>query len=266
VRAGRHVFCETPAAVDAAGVRTILDVAAEAHARGLSFVSGLHSRHHAATAAIIARVLDGGIGRPLHARATSLVGLPWSRGTEPGWTAAEIAARNWISDDRLSGGSLVEHHVHALDRAIWALGDEPPIAAVAVPAARPLPSPPEGAWAPAATVRYHFAAGRVLDAGIDRRAGTRTEIEEWVRGTSGQADLRRHDAATPNAHQACIAALVRTLRSSGRVDDLATLCRSTMVAIMGRTAAETGGPVAWHDLWPVAAEPLPLRPLQSERV
>ena len=39
-----------------------------------------------------------------------------------------------------------------------------------------------------------------------------------------------------------------------------------MVAIMGRTAAETGRPVAWYDLWPVAAEPLPLRPLQSERV
>ena len=274
VHAGRHVFCETPTAVDAAGVRTILAVAGEARRRGLSFVSGFHSRHHAPTVATITRILDGAIGRPLRGVAISHIGLPWQRRPQAGSTLAEAVQRNWISDDRLSGGGFVEHHVHAIDRGIWALGDEAPATATAVHAPSFLPALPLASAA--ATIHYRFDDGRSLEACLVRREGIDMRIEESLEASAGRADLRDHTvvgrdewraAGSPaGGHAVCIASLIRAMRSAGRVEDLEAACRSTMIAVMGRMAAETSGPVAWRDLWPHVTSSSPLRPLQCDAV
>jgi myo-inositol 2-dehydrogenase/D-chiro-inositol 1-dehydrogenase len=284
VQAGRHVFCETPTAVDAAGVRTMLAVADLARTRGLSFVSGFHSRHHAPTVATITRILEGEIGRPLRGVAISHIGLPWRREPQPGSTPAETVQRNWITDDRLSGGGFVEHHVHAIDRAIWALGDDAPTAATAVHAEAFLP--PAVATPTTATIHYRFADGRSLEACLVRREDIEMRIEESLEATAGRADLRQHtlvgnilrdparsgsdgrhgDGQVASGHAAGVASLVRALRSGRRVDDLETACRSTMIAVMGRMASESRDEVSWHDLWPRVTESSPLRPLQCSRV
>ena len=274
VRAGRHVFCETPTAVDAAGVRMILATAAEARHRGLSFVSGFHSRHHPPTVATIGRILDGRIGRPLRGVAIGHVGLPWRRPPRPGSPPAEVIERNWISAERLSGGGFVEHHVHAIDRCIWAFGDEAPATAVAIPAPAALPARPN--VSEAKRIHYRFADGRALEACLVRREGIDLRIEESLEATAGRADLRgrtvvgrdawQADGDSSGGHAACIASLIQALRSAGRIDDLETACRSTMIAVMGRTAAETHGTVAWQDLWTSPADVLPLRPIQCEGV
>src|ERR1700730_3030479 len=46
VRAGKHVFAEKPVAVDAPGVRSVLDTCALARKKNLSIVSGLCLRYH----------------------------------------------------------------------------------------------------------------------------------------------------------------------------------------------------------------------------
>jgi predicted dehydrogenase len=274
IHAGRHVYCETPAAVDAAGARSILALADEARRRGLSFAAGLHSRHDERLRQTIAGVLGGRIGQQVHGVATARLGLPWSRGPLPGWSPAEAADRNWIADPATSGGSFVEHHIHAIDRAIWALGDVAPLAAVPVDTPLVLPPHPPGVASSATAVRFVFAGGVTLDAGIERCEGTTTEAVERMIGTCGEADLRRHavsgrplrtESDRPrDSHAACMAALVHALRSGVRVDDLATLCRSTMAAVLGREAVKAAKPVAWSDLWPAASESLPLRPLQRD--
>ncbi|MCE9630922.1 MAG: Gfo/Idh/MocA family oxidoreductase [Planctomycetia bacterium] len=274
IQAGRHVYCETPAAVDAAGTRSILALADEARRRGLSFAAGLHSRHDMRLERTIARVLDGSIGRPVRGVATARLGLPWRRGPLSGRTATDTAARNWITDQAASGGSFVEHHIHALDRLLWAFGDVAPIAALPIDAPLVLPSHVTGGPPAATTVRFVFAGGGSLDAGIERREGTTTEAVETVTGTRGEADLRTHAVSgrsprplaegSLGSHAACMASMVRSLTSGRRVDDLATLCRSTMVALLGREAAEAARPVAWSELWPAGPESLSLRPLQSD--
>lgn len=260
VAAGRHVYCETPAAVDAAGARSILATATEARLRGLSFVAGLAARRDGATAATIERVQAGVIGRPLRGIIDARLGLPWRRMPLAAWSPAEARARNWIIQPALSGGDAVEHLVAAIDRALWAFGDESPVAAVPRPRTDALPDRLAGLGESASAMTFVFSDGRTIDAAVERREGMTTGTVELVIGTGGEADLRGQlVAGRPTADPASstdgpadglaagMRALVRAVRSSTRIDDTAILCRATLAAILGRTAAEEGRRVDWAE-------------------
>ena len=209
VRAGLHVYCETPAGVDAAGV-------------GPSSTSRPRPTRGAVVrgrSPLAARRRDRGDHRPCPRRAASAgsgcpgdeprLACPRSGGAEPGLRPPRSRAATGYFRRPLERRQPRGAHVHVRSTgAIRALGDEPPIAAVAVPAARPLPSPPRPRWCRprrCATIRRRPGA-RCRYRPPRRGRGRRSR--SGYAGPSGQADLRRHDAATPNAHQACIAALV----------------------------------------------------------
>jgi predicted dehydrogenase len=274
VAAGRHVYCETPAAVDAPGVGDVLAIAAEAARRGLSIVAGLRWRRDPASAATIAHIRDGGVGRVIGASAVTIAAPARRVQARPGWSTADARVRDWIADEKLSGGPLVEHHLHALDRAVWALGDDLPVAAVAIREPEPLPAPPPGTPRAVAS-RLLFADGRRLDVAIERRAGIETGSTETVVGTGGVVDLRSHGlagrptSATGGAGDplaASAAALVRSLRTGQRVNDLPILCRSTLAAVLAREAAAAAGPVRVCDLGIAGTALQSLRPLQWDTV
>ena len=63
VAAGKHVFAEKPVAVDAPGVRSVLETCAEAKRKGLSVVSGLCLRYDAGFRETVQRLHDGAIAR-----------------------------------------------------------------------------------------------------------------------------------------------------------------------------------------------------------
>ena len=62
VKAGKHVFLETPVAVDAPGVRRVLAASSEAQRRSLTVAVGLQRRHDLAYQETIARLQAGAIG------------------------------------------------------------------------------------------------------------------------------------------------------------------------------------------------------------
>lgn len=251
IHAGKHVYCEKPAAIDGRGLREVLTACQAARHRGLSIGSGLGLRHDAATRELIGRIHDGAIGAVQHVATHSSVGLPWHRPLQPGWSHEEWRLRNWIADPVLSGGAFVEHHIHALDKAIWALGDACPV--VALPCALV-----EAAGVPGSSstsVVYRFSDGRTVSASLDRRHGNGSRIEETVTGSRGSACLRGATTGgpRPSPHAAAMEALVTAVLAGRRLDDAAPLCRSTQAAIIGRVAAETGRPVGWTDpLGPLA--------------
>jgi predicted dehydrogenase len=190
-----------------------------------------------------------------------------------GWSAEEAAIRNWIGDEQLSGGVFLEHLVHAVDRCSWALGEPTPLMATAIPAAVALPRLPNRGIESAA--RIAFAGGTTLEIGIIRREGIEDRVEEAVLGSRGGADLRhcaiggQAFAAAPgdaSGHATSMTSFIESLKGGQHRDDLAAACRSTMLAVMARSAAASGAPVAWHDLWRPSLAPLPSRPLQSSMV
>ena len=62
IDAGKHVFCEKPVAVDAPGVRSVLETTEEAKKKNLTIVSGLCYRYDPPKRELISRVHDGAIG------------------------------------------------------------------------------------------------------------------------------------------------------------------------------------------------------------
>jgi len=237
VSAGRHVFCEAPAAIAADGVATVFAAASLAAARGLAFGSGLAWRHDPATISAIDRVRSGSFGRPVTGVATSHIGPAWRRCAPHGRPLPATDLRNWIAFPGRSGGDLVEHQVHAIDKLLWAFGD-------AAPAwAEPLTSTGTGGTA----VRYVFSDGRSFEAAIARRAGGRDAIAEMVQGTRGTCDLRTDGIGR---HARSMAAFLASIRHGRPLAEGPALCRSTLTAILGREAATAGVARGWAELVP----------------
>ena len=126
VAAGKHIFCEKPVAVDAPGVRSVLATAEEAKKKNLNLVSGLCWRYDLGVCETMKRVLDGAIGEIKSIQETYLAGTLWHRARQPDWTEMEYQLRNWLYFTWLSGDFNTEQHVHSLDKASWAMRDEPP--------------------------------------------------------------------------------------------------------------------------------------------
>lgn len=266
VAAGKHVYCEKPVAIDAAGVVRAALAATRSRAAGLTLVSGFCFRRDARTVELVDRLHDGAIGRPLAVQAHAAIGLPWRKPRESDHDRGDWPLRNWISFARFSGGHFVEHHVQAIDRAVWILGDVPPVAAeplaglVAVTGPRGDEAIGAIGDCPATTaVRYRFADGRTIEASIVRREQAGDRVVETAVGSAGSCDLMAGrivgrgawEAGQPpraGRHAATIEALVRGILSGRVSHDGGTMCRSTLMAVMGRMAAETGRPVAWGEL------------------
>ena len=272
VSAGKHVYCEKPVAIDAAGVVRAAAAAARSRANGLSLVSGFCFRRDARMVEMVARIHDGAIGRPRLVQAHAAIGLPWRRPLEIGRESGEWPLRNWISFARFSGGHFVEQHVQAIDRATWVMGDVEPLMAEGMASSVCSSNGAHDNVAtgaigdcPAATaVRYTFADGRTIEASIDRRERAGDRIVETVVGSAGSCDLvrgviaGRHDWTAvpqpgPGRFPAAILALVGGVLSGRSVHDGDTMCRSTLMAVMGSMAAESGRPLAWNELVGAAA-------------
>jgi predicted dehydrogenase len=272
VTAGLHVWCETPAAIDPAGLSRFAAGLDVAEANGLVVASGLCSRFSSPTVSTMERVLDGAMGT---IRSISLHhdgGLPWWKPLPATASAAEQLERNWISYASRSGGSFLEHHVHALDRALWLLGNDEPVAVERVGQSA-APAAGHGGDVPEAVrVRYRFASGVVLDASCRRSATPGSGTAETVIGSHGRADLLggtveeagktpwQADRCRPGdagaMYQAGIDAFLCTIRSGlADRDETGTgttlsgrrLLRATGLAVMGRMAAE-GRSIAWKGL------------------
>ena len=270
VAAGKHVWCETPAAVDLAGIGLVATACAAARRMGLSFASGLCSRHDPDLAAVMARIHAGDVGRPRAVVARHEIGLPWIRPAGSTSSTAEWRLRNWIWLTDLSGGPLVEHHADALDRGLWALGDMNPVCAIPLPppapslGARPATEGPGGGdrlpEPGGLAVRYAFADGRTLDAVVARRSGPPDRIAETARCRGGAIDLRAPvatAAARPvDPHAAAMQRLTGGVLRGDRIDDGHTLVRVGHAAVLGRLACEAGHALPWAPL--PAAGPQPV--------
>jgi predicted dehydrogenase len=245
IRAGKHAYCEKPAAIDGRGLAEVIAACAEARSQRLSIGSGLCLRHDAATRTTMARLHDGELGSLRHIAIRSSIGLPWHKPRQSGWSHNEWRLRNWIAYPEFSGGHFVEHHIQALDKALWAFGDAVPVAAV--PAAHP--GQPESLGSGSTAVSFLFADGRSIDASIDRRPGNQSRIEETVRGTRGFMSLvSASEARLPcqGPHAVAMSALVTAILGGRRCDESAMLCRSTHAAVLGRMAADSGTLLGWN--------------------
>ncbi|HUY87921.1 MAG TPA: Gfo/Idh/MocA family oxidoreductase [Pirellulales bacterium] len=257
VAAGKHAFVEKPAAVDAPGVRSVLATAEEAKQRGLSVVSGLCYRYDLPKRETIQRIYDGAIGEIVAINVNYNSGTLWTHPRKPEWSDMEWQLRNWLYFTWLSGDHIVEQHIHSLDKAAWAMKDEPPVKAWGLGGRQVRVQPEFGQIFDHHAVVYEYASGVRLFAFTRQQAGCSVDVSDYVLGTKGTADVMHHTIKAetkwryrgpkPNMYQVEHDELFAAIRSGKRVDNTQYMCSSTMLAILGRMCTYTGQTITWDE-------------------
>lgn len=256
VAAGKHVFVEKPAAVDAPGVRSVLASCEEAKRQGLSVVSGLCYRYDLPKRETVKRIHDGAIGEIVAINVNYNGGTLWTQPRKSHWSDMEWQLRNWLYFTWLSGDHIVEQHIHSLDKAAWLLRDEPPVKAFGLGGRQVRVQPEFGQVFDHHAVAYEYANGVRLFAYTRQQAGCSVEVSDHVMGTKGSADLMRHTikaekkwryrGAKPNMYQLEHDELFASIRSGKAINNGEYMCRSTMLAILGRMCTYTGQTISWE--------------------
>ncbi len=258
IAAGKHVFCEKPVAVDSAGVRSVLESAAEAKRKNLSVMSGFCWRYDLRMRETVAKVHAGAIGDLRAILATYHTGTLTTKfpGTRTaGQTDLEWQLRNWYNFTWLSGDHLVEQAIHNVDKIAWLMKQEMPTQAIGV-GSRAIPA--YGNTYDNFSVSYEYASGVRAQLSCRQHDGAYNEVTDYVMGTKGIFSNGRmatqgisgetnwkYTGPNKDMYQVEHDELFAAIRSGQPVNDGVSMAHSTLMAIMGRMAAYTGQVVTW---------------------
>lgn len=282
--AGKHCFCEKPVAVDAPGVRSVLQSARVMREKGAALASGFCWRANAGNRELYERVLAGQIGDVHSVYSTYLTGPIGPKARRDAESDLEYQVRNWYPFLWMSGDHLVEQAVHSIDKQQWAFGDALPLSAVGVGgrAAR-ADTPDEGNIWDHFSITWEYGDGRRAFHMTRQIPGCAGDNTDHIYGSKGRAIV---EGWTPNyeltgenpwfyegegndMYQQEHDDLFASIRAGRPLDHGDWMAHSTLVAIQGRMAAYTGQTVTWQmalesqeRLGPASYEPsaLPVTP------
>ncbi|MEI7912503.1 MAG: Gfo/Idh/MocA family oxidoreductase [Verrucomicrobiota bacterium] len=255
IEAGKHCFIEKPVAVDPVGARSVIATGEKAAAKGLAIVAGTQRRHMADYLRNKA-MIDGGAIGPIRGGVVQWNGtVPWIAPRRAGESDASYLTRNWLNFAEMSGDHIVEQHVHNLDVAVWFLGR--------------LPISAEGFGGRARretgnqfdffSIDYDFGDGVHIHSQCRQISGTHGAVGEMFTGTDGvcygggkitgkKVDVPEFKMDSGNGQVQEHVDLIRSVLAGKPLNDAKSIAQSTLVAIMGRISAYTGGFVRMADL------------------
>jgi len=255
IEAGKHCFIEKPVAVDPVGARSVIATGEKAAAKGLAIVAGTQRRHMADYLRNKAMIDAGAIG-PIRGGVVQWNGtVPWIAPRHAGESDASYLTRNWLNFTEMSGDHIVEQHVHNLDVAVWFLGR--------------LPISAEGFGGRARretgnqfdffSIDYDFGDGVHIHSQCRQISGTHGNVGEMFTGTEGvcygggkingkKVDVPEFKVDSNNGQVQEHVDLIRSVLAGKPLNDAKSIAQSTLVAIMGRISAYTGGFVRMSDL------------------
>ncbi len=258
IDAGKHVFCEKPVAVDAPGVRSVLETSKLAKEKNLSIVSGLCWRYDYGVRETMKQIQDGAIGDIVAIQENYLTGTLWQRGREPEWSEMEYQMRNWLYFTWLSGDHIVEQHIHSLDKAMWLMNDEPPEKCFGLGGRQVRTDDKWGHAYDHFAVCYEWANGVKTFAFTRQMAECANDVDDYVLGTKGRAQLLKHTiqgetewkykGEKPSMYDVEHRELFAGLRAGNHINNGQYMSTSTLLAIMGRDACYTGAVIKWDEL------------------
>lgn len=125
VKAGKHVFAEKGVAVDAPGVRLMIEASRLAADKAITVVCGTQRRHQRGYLQVKKALDDGIIGPILGGEVYWNSRVPWVRERTPEMSNKDYLCNNWLNFTELSGDHICEQHVHNIDVANWYIGRFP---------------------------------------------------------------------------------------------------------------------------------------------
>ena len=278
VEKGKHIFMEKPVAVDAPGVRMILEAGDLATQKKLGIVAGTIKRHQANYVATIKRIHDVAVGDILSAQCYYNTGELWNHGRKPEWTDVEWQIRNWLYFTWLSGDHIVEQHVHNIDVINWAL-NALPVKCVGMGGRQKRTDPAYGHIFDHFAVEYEYPNGVRVMSMCRQQDGCCGNVLERVIGTKGSSNCAglikgssewKFEGSAPSPYVQEHADLIKSIRDGKPLNEARQIAESSLTAIMGRMSAYTGQEITWEqamnsqeNLMPEKLEfgPMPVAPV-----
>ncbi len=262
VQANKHVFAEKPCAVDAPGVRSVIETCQDARRRNLSVVSGLCLRHDNGFKDSVQRIHDGAIGEIVTLQANDLRGPIWRRERTADMSEMTWQMRNWYYYTWLSGDFNVEQHVHFLDVCAWVMRDQYPVRCYGT-GGRQVRTSTEtfGHIYDHFAVCYEYESGAKLFSTCRQQTGCRNDMSAHAAGRRGTALLterrrglvlrtdgneRVYEGPTNNMYQTEHDVLFASIRNARPINNGEYMAKSTLMAIQARMACYTGQMVTWE--------------------
>lgn len=259
VAAGKHVFCEKPVAVDAPGVRSVLETAKIAKEKRLSVACGFCWRYHNAHRETFKLIHGGAIGDVVNVYSAYNTGSLWNYPRKPEWSDMEWQMRNWLYFTWLSGDHLVEQAVHSVDKLSWARQDRNPVRAIGLGGRQVRTDPAFGNIFDHFSIVYEYADGTRGFLNCRQQAGCAAGVVDYIHGNKGVCTLNsgslhridgqitwKYTGPTNNMYQTEHDELFASIRAGEPMNDGEWMAHSTMMAILGRMAAYTGQAVTWE--------------------
>jgi myo-inositol 2-dehydrogenase / D-chiro-inositol 1-dehydrogenase len=256
IQARKHVYCEKPMGVDVAGCKRIIAAGQKADPKKCVSV-GFQQRYGPVYLEGYKRLKEGQIGELANARAFWIGGDPFTR--KPYSNPKEEKLRNWFCYKDYSGDFIVEQDCHNFDVLHWFL-EGLPTAAVGYAGRKVRTSMeildhlslsfefPNG-------IHVNFEANQMSPPGFGRVGeeftGTKGMIMTsrgsmvHIRGPKDRETIESKRDITYDGIEAFLGRI-----QSGDVENVAERsAKSTMIAILGRTALYTRKEVTWKGLF-----------------
>ena len=257
VEAGKHVFMEKPVAVDAPGVRLVMQAGELAKQKQLGIAAGTQRRHDRGYQETIARLRDGAIGEIVYAKCYWNGGQIWVIDREPGWTDLEWQFRNWNYFTWLSGDHIVEQHVHNLDVINWVLGAHPIRAVSGLGGRQVRVGDRHGHIFDHFAVEYEYPNGVSMFSQCRQINGCQNNVSELVVGSRGTSNCSnridvkggapwRYRGEPGSPYRLTHEDLIASILAGTPLNEAQAVAESTMTGIIGREAVYSGQAITWE--------------------
>ncbi|MDG5766595.1 Gfo/Idh/MocA family oxidoreductase [Balneolales bacterium ANBcel1] len=263
VRKGKHVFMEKPVAVDATGVRRVMEAGKAAEEKGLNVVVGLQRRYELMYRELVQRINDGAIGEIISGQVYWNQGPFFIRHRQPEWSELEHQIRNHFHFTWLAGDQVLDQLIHNIDVANWLLG-EYPVSAQGMGGREVRTGKEYGQIFDHNFVEYTYPSGVVIAAQCRQQSGCYHFVGENFQGTKGHLATagslrgtirdRQHnirfrydDEYDPSPYQVEHDELFAAIRSGKTINDSDWGAKSSMSSIMGFMATYSGQFLQWDE-------------------
>jgi predicted dehydrogenase len=261
VKQGKHVFMEKPVAVDPAGIKRVLAAAEIAKQKKLNVVVGLQRRYQNSYLELMKALKSGKIGDVISSQVWWNNDGVWVKKREASQTEMEYQMRNWYYFNWLCGDHITEQHIHNIDVMNWAMGAYP-VKAQGMGGREVRTGKEYGEIYDHHFVEFEYANGAIMNSQCRHQPGTFSRVDEVIYGTKGkihfgagklfkgnkvalQVNVKNEPNPYQTEHDVLFAAIAN---GEFKYTDAEIGAKSTLTAIMGRTATYTGQEVKWDDL------------------
>lgn len=266
IEKNRHVFCEKPMAVDATGVRSVMETVKLSKEKKRNLVAGFNWRYTNYVTELFQQIHNGIIGDVLAYYATYYTSpvkpMPPANTRPAGMSDVEWQVKNWYNFMWTCGDGYVEQCVHSVDKVAWCFQDKPPVSAVAH-GGRQIPQE-GGNIFDHIEVNYLYPNGVRAFVAHRQIPGIYNENGDYILGTKGKVTIGRGPNPKVEDHQGNVLwtfqgqrndsyqhehdVLFASIRKGEVINNGDRMASSTLLAILGRQAAYTGAQITWEQI------------------